>query len=73
MHDNKITHRYHLVSIAILQRNSNDKTYIDDFLNRHHKDFRVSKTCQISNLKKSLIARNNVYLNCSAFLAFLTY
>ena len=72
MHDNKVTHRYHLVYIAILSPNSNFNAYIDAFLNRHHKDFRVSKICQISNLKKSLIAGNHVYLNCSAFLALQT-
>ena len=37
-----------------------------------HKDFRVKKTCQISNLNKSLIALNHVYLNCSAFFALQT-
>ena len=31
--------------------------------------FSTKKTCQISNLNKSLIAGNHVYLNCSAFLA----
>ena len=31
--------------------------------------FSSKKTCQISNLSKSLIAGNHVYLNCSAFLA----
>ena len=30
------------------------------------------KTCQISNLNKSLIAGNHLYLNCSAFLALQT-
>ena len=69
MHDNKVTHRYHLVYIAILSPNSNFNAYIDG---RHHKDFRVSKICQISNLKKSLIAGNHVYLNCSAFLTLQT-
>ena len=73
MHDNKITHRYHLVSRAILQPNSNFNANIDAFFTRHQKDFRVSKTCQISNVKKSLIAGNHVYLNCSAFLALLTF
>ena len=34
--------------------------------------FSSKKTCQISNLNKSLIAGNHVYLNCSAFLAFQT-
>ena len=43
MLDNKITHLYHLVSIAILQPNSNLNAYIDAFLKRHHKDFRVKK------------------------------
>ena len=31
--------------------------------------FSSKKTCQISNLNKSLIAGNHIYLNCSAFLA----
>ena len=34
--------------------------------------FSSKKTCQISNLNKSLIARNHVYLKCSAFLALQT-
>ena len=34
--------------------------------------FSSKKTCQISNLNKSLIAGNHVYLNCSAFLALQT-
>ena len=34
--------------------------------------FSNKKTCQISNLNKSLIAGNHVYLNCSAFLALQT-
>ena len=34
--------------------------------------FSSKKTCQISNLNKSLIAGNYVYLNCSAFLALQT-
>ena len=34
--------------------------------------FSSKKTCQISNLHKSLIAGNHVYLNCSAFLALQT-
>ena len=47
-------------------------THRDAFINTHHKDFRVKKTCQISNLNKSLIAGNHVYLNCNAFLALQT-
>ena len=43
---------------------------------RFHKQtsqrFSSKKTCQISNLNKSLIAGNHVYLNCSAFLALQT-
>ena len=35
--------------------------------------FSSKKTCQISNLNKSLIAGNHVSLNCSAFLALQTY
>ena len=34
--------------------------------------FSSKRTCQISNLNKSLIAGNHVYLNCSAFLALQT-
>ena len=34
--------------------------------------FSSKKTCQISNLNKSLIAGDHVYLNCSAFLAVQT-
>ena len=34
--------------------------------------FSSKKTCQISNLNKSLIAGNHLYLNCSAFLALQT-
>ena len=34
--------------------------------------FSSKKTCEISNLNKSLIAGNHVYLNCSAFLALQT-
>ena len=34
--------------------------------------FSSTKTCQISNLNKSLIAGNHVYLNCSAFFALQT-
>ena len=34
--------------------------------------FSSKKSCQISNLNKSLIAGNHVYLNCSAFLALQT-
>ena len=34
--------------------------------------FSSNKIFQISNLNKSVIAGNHVYLNCSAFLAFQT-
>ena len=34
--------------------------------------FSSKKTCQISNLNKSLIAKDHLYLNCSAFLALQT-
>ena len=34
--------------------------------------FSSNKTFQISNLNKSVMAGNHVYLNCSAFLAFQT-
>ena len=34
--------------------------------------FSSKKTCQISNLNKSLIALNHVYLNYSAFFALQT-
>ena len=34
--------------------------------------FSSKKTCQISNLSKSLIAANHVYLNYSAFSALQT-
>ena len=57
----------HVYLIASLLLNSNINAYTDGFLNRHYKYFRVKKTFQISNLNKSLIAGNHVYLNCSAF------
>ena len=34
--------------------------------------FSSKKTCQVSNLNKSLIAGNHVYVNCSAFLTLQT-
>ena len=34
--------------------------------------FSSEKTCKISNLSKSLIAGNDVYLNCNSFLALQT-
>ena len=34
--------------------------------------FSSKKTCQISNLNKSLIAGNHIYVNYSAFLALQT-
>ena len=42
------------------------------FLKQTLQRFSSKETCQISNLKKSLIAGNHVYLNCSAFLALQT-
>ena len=42
------------------------------FLKQTSQRFSNKKTCQISNLNKSLIAGNHVYLNCSAFLALQT-
>ena len=46
-------------------------TQLYAFSNRHHNDFRMCHQRQnygyISNLNKSLIAPNHVYLNCNAF------
>ena len=42
------------------------------FLKQTSQRFSSKKTCQISNLNKSFIAGNHVYLNCSAFLALQT-
>ena len=42
------------------------------FLKHTSQIFSSKKTCEISNLNKSLIAGNHVYLNCNAFLALQT-
>ena len=42
------------------------------FLKQASQRFSSKTTCQISNLNKSLIAGDHVYLNCIAFLAFQT-
>ena len=42
------------------------------FLKQTSQRFSSKKTCQISNLNKSLIAGNHVYLNYSAFLTLQT-
>ena len=42
------------------------------FLKQTLQRFSSKKTWEISNLNKSLIAGNHVYLNCSAFLAIQT-
>ena len=62
-----LTHRRHeqfLNRTAILTRPC--------ILKQTSQRFSSKQTCQISNLNKSLIAGNHVYLNCSAFLVFQT-
>ena len=42
----------------------------DPYFHKHTSQrFSSKKACQISNLNKSLIAGNHVYLNCNTFLA----
>ena len=71
MHDNKIhapvttwPQEQFLKRTAILTRPC--------ILKQTSQRFSTKKTCQISNLNKSLIAGDYVYLNCSAFLALQT-
>ena len=71
MHDNKI----HATVTTWLQEQFFNPTPIlthGCFLKQTSQRFSSKKTCQISNLNKSLIAKDHLYLNCSAFLALQT-
>ena len=71
MHDNKI----HATVTTWLQEQFFNPTPIltrPCILKPTSQRFSSKKTCQISNLNKSLIAKDHLYLNCSAFLALQT-